>query len=115
MTINTTTQRRPSAGRARLHILIAALLLVASMTFIGSALTGSTQAQGASNVIPSINLDSHQPGQLTITWQAPERAPTDYRLMWANTNLGFPSYKNPNEGRKGQRIPTRGRDHAHAE
>ena len=46
MTINTTTQRRPSAGRARLPILIAALMLVISMAFIGSALTGPAHAQG---------------------------------------------------------------------
>ena len=105
MTINTTTQRRPSAGRARLPILIAALMLVISMAFIGSGMAGSAQAQGASNAIPSINLDSNEPGQLTITWQAPERAPTDYRLMWANTNLGFPSYKNPNEAERANEYP----------
>ena len=75
------------------------------MTFIGSGMAGSAQAQDASNAIPSITLDSPGPGQLTITWQAPERAPTDYRLMWANTNLGFPSYKNPNEAERANEYP----------
>ena len=56
MTVNTTTQRRPSAGRARLPILIAALLLVASMTFIGSGMAGSAQAQAGNNSIPSLTL-----------------------------------------------------------
>ena len=108
MTINTTVHSalaRTSRSSSRLPILIAALMLVISMAFIGSGMAGSAQAQGASNAIPSINLDSNEPGQLTITWQAPERAPTDYRLMWANTNLGFPSYKNPNEAERANEYP----------
>ena len=66
---------------------IAVLLLIASMTFIGSALTGTAQAQGASNAIPSINLDSNEPGQLIITWDTPNPTPTDYRIRWANADL----------------------------
>ena len=92
MTVNTTTQRRPSAGRARLPILIAALLLVASMTFIGSALTGTAQSQAERGAIPSLNLASDEPGQLVITWETPDPAPTDYRIRWANADQGFPSY-----------------------
>ena len=105
MTINTTVHHDSSTGQAGLPILIATLMLVISMAFIGSGMAGSAQAQGASNAIPSITLASNEPGQLTITWQAPERAPTDYRLMWANTNLGFPSYKNPNEAERANEYP----------
>ena len=99
MTKNTT------AGRAGLPILIATLLLLASMAFIGSGLTGTAQAQAATGAIPSMALASGEPGQLTITWETPNPVPTDYRLMWANTNLGFPSYKNPNEAQRANEYP----------
>ena len=92
-------------SRAKLPIMIAAWLLVAVIALIGSGLAGTTQAQGTSGVIPSINLDSNEAGQLIITWETPEQEPTDYRLMWANTNLGFPSYKNPNEAERANEYP----------
>ena len=75
------------------------------MAFIGSGMAGSAQAQGASNSIPSINLDSPGPGQLTITWETPEQTPTDYRIRWANTDLGFPSYSAANEAERGNEHP----------
>ena len=105
MTTKTTVHHDPSDSRARMPILIAVLMLIASMMFIGSALTGPAQAQGEHGAIPSITLDSNQPGQLVITWETPDPAPTDYRIMWANTNLGFPSYKNPNEAERANEYP----------
>ena len=66
MAINTTTQHQQSAGRARLPILIAALLLVASMALIGSALTETAQAQAEHGAIPSLDLASGELGQLVI-------------------------------------------------
>ena len=114
MTTKTTVHHNPSDSRARLHNWIAVLLIAASMMFIGSALTGPAHAQGGHGEIPSITLDSNQPGQLVITWETPDPAPTDYRLMWANTNLGFPLIQESQRSRKGQRIPARGRDRAHA-
>ena len=108
MTVNTTTQRRPSAGRARLPILIAALLLVVSMTFIGSALTGTAQAQAERGAIPSLNLASDEPGQLVITWETPDPHPTDYRLSWAHSSLGFLSYKYSNEAERANVHPDGG-------
>ena len=108
MNKNTTTQRQQSDSRARMPILIAVLLLIASMTFIGSGPTGTAQAQGEHGAIPSITLDSNEPGQLIINWQAPDAEPTDYRIMWANTNLGFLSYKNPNEAERANEYPLAG-------
>ena len=105
MTTKTTVHHNPSDSRARLHNWIAVLLIAASMMFIGSALTGPAHAQGGHGEIPSITLDSNEPGQLVITWETPDPAPTDYRLMWANTNLGFPSYKNPNEAERANEYP----------
>ena len=95
-------------SRAKLPFLIAAWMLVAIIALIGSGLTGTTQAQGTSGVIPSINLDSNEAGQLIITWATPEQAPTDYRIIWANTNLGFPSYSAANEPERGNEYPLAG-------
>ena len=100
-----TVHRDPSDGRARLPILIAALLLVASMAFIGSGIAGTAQAQAERGAIPSLNLASSEPGQLVITWETPEPAPTDYRLSWAYSSLGFLSYKDANETQRANVYP----------
>ena len=100
-----TVHRDPSDGRARLPILIAALLLVASMAFIGSGIAGTAHAQAERGAIPSLNLASSEPGQLVITWETPEPAPTDYRLSWAYSSLDFPSYRDPNVAEKGNLYP----------
>ena len=60
---------------AKLPIMIAAWLLVAVIALIGSGLAGKAHAQAGSDVIPSITLDSNQPGQLVITWATPNRHP----------------------------------------
>ena len=62
MTAKTTVHHDPSDSRARLPNWIAVLLIAVSMIFIGSALTGPAQAQGGHGGIPSITLDSNQPG-----------------------------------------------------
>ena len=80
-------------------------MLVISMAFIGSGMAGSAQAQGSNDAIPSINLDSDEPGQLVITWEAPQAAPTDYRIRWANTDLGWPSWQADNEAERGNEHP----------
>ena len=100
-----TVHRDPSDGRARLPILIAALLLVASMAFIGSGIAGTAHAQAERGAIPSLNLASSEPGQLVITWETPEPAPTDYRLSWAQASLGFLSYKDANETQRANVYP----------
>ena len=93
---------------AKLPIMIAAWLLVAVIALIGSGLAGKAHAQAGSDVIPSITLDSNQPGQLVITWATPEQAPTDYRVRWAHTSLGFLSYKDSNEAQRANVYPAAG-------
>ena len=99
---------------AKLPIMIAAWLLVAVIALIGSGLTGNAHAQAGSDVIPSITLDSNQPGQLVITWETPEQAPTDYRVRWANTSLGFPVLQRFQRSTERANVyPARRREHAH--
>ena len=93
---------------AKLPIMIAAWLLVAVIALIGSGLAGTAQAQAGSGAIPSITLESNEPGKLVITWATPDPTPTDYRLSWAHSSLGFLSYKNPNEAQRANLYPAAG-------
>ena len=90
---------------AKLPIMIAAWLLVAVIALIGSGLAGNAHAQASNDSIPSLTLDSHQPGQLVITWQAPASPPTDYRVSWANADLNWLSWKDANEPQRANEYP----------
>ena len=109
MSMNAAARRDPSAGGwVRLSILIAALLLVAGLVLSVSGLAGTAQGQAERGAIPSLTLDSNEPGQLVITWQAPDPAPTDYRIIWAHTSLDYLSYKDSNEAGRGNVYPAGG-------
>ena len=106
MPMNAAARRDPSArGWVGLSVLIAALLLVAGMVLTGSGLAAPADAQAEAGAIPSLTLDSNEPGQLVITWATPDPAPTDYRIRWANASMGFPSYNAPNEPERGNSHP----------
>ena len=88
---------------------IAPLALVVGVAlFIAYGLAGTAHAQAESGAIPSLTLDSNEPGQLVINWQAPEQAPTDYRIRWAHTSLEFLSYKDSDEAQRGNVYPAGG-------
>ena len=50
-------------------------------------------------------LSSDEPGSLSIAWNAPDLAPTDYRVVWAPVGDGFPSWKDENTADKGNSYP----------
>ena len=106
MPMNAAARRDPSArGWVGLSVLIAALLLVAGVVLTGSGLAAPADAQAEAGAIPSLTLVSNEPGQLVITWETPNPAPTDYRIRWANASMGFPSYNAPNEPERGNVHP----------
>ena len=82
------------------------MLIVISTVFTGSGLAGTAQAQAERGAIPSVSLDSNEPGQLVITRQTPDPAPTDYRINWAHSSLGFLSYRDSNEAQRGNAYPS---------
>ena len=103
------TTQHPSASRTRLPILIAAwLFIIAATITMSSGLPGVVQAQAERGAIPSLNLESSEPGQLVITWETPDPAPTDYRLRWAPATGDFLSYKDVNEVERGNLYPLGG-------
>ena len=103
----TTRDRTPS--RTRLPILIAAwLFIIAATITMSSGLPGTAQAQAERGAIPALNLTSSEPGQLVISWETPAPEPTDYRIRWANTDLGWPSWSGTNETERANEYPLGG-------
>ena len=86
------------------------LLAVALTILATSAMTAPApaHAQAEPDAIPSVTLDSNQPGQLVITWQPPQQAPTDYRIRWTNTNLNWLSWKDTDEAQRANEYPLAG-------
>ena len=100
------TTQHPTASRTRLPILMAAwLFIIAATVTMTSGLPGVVQAQAERGAIPSLTLHSNAPGQLIITWESPDPAPTDYRLRWAPTSESFLSYRDDNEAQRGNLYP----------
>ena len=52
-----------------------------------------------------LRLSSDAPGALTIRWDTPSPAPSDYRIVWAPADQGFPSWSAPNETLRGNEYP----------
>ena len=82
-------------------VLVAALLLAVPFLFHA----GST-VHAADNEITGVTLTSLNPGELAITWDAPSRAPTDYRVTWKKSTAKWPSYKKANTVQGGNAFPT---------
>ena len=82
-------------------VLVAALLLAVPFLFHA----GST-VHAADNEITGVTLTSPNPGELAIAWDAPSRAPSDYRVTWKKSDGKWPSYKNANTAQGGNAFPT---------
>ena len=82
---------------------MAALLAVATALILIST---ATQAQASNGAVPNLQISSASPGVLTISWDAPDPAPSDYRVIWAEQSLDFLSYSRPNEANRGNEYPS---------
>ena len=80
---------------------LALMAVATALILIGTA----TQAQAVNGAVPNLRLNSASPGELTITWDTPDPAPSDYRVIWAKQDLDFLSYKNSNEANRGNEYP----------
>ena len=52
-----------------------------------------------------VMLTSGSPGTLTVSWNTPSPAPTDYRLRWAPVGSDYLSWKGTNETDRGNAYP----------
>ena len=98
---NSRRGRLPKRSWPTQLVLVAALLLAVPFLFHA----GST-VHAADNEITGVTLTSPNPGELVITWDAPSRAPGDYRVTWKKSGGNWPSYKNENTALGGNAFPT---------
>ena len=43
--------------------------------------------------IGAVRVESNQPGELEVSWDAPTATPREYRIMWVRVDESFPSYR----------------------
>ena len=86
----------------KLALMAALLAVTTALILIGTA----TQAQAVNGAVPNLQLSSTAPGVLTISWDAPDPTPSDYRVVWAKQDLDFLSYRLPNEANRGNEYPS---------
>ena len=84
-------------------VLTLAVLLLAVATLGG--VFAVAQAQQADGTMDGVTLASDAPGALTVSWETPSPAPTDYRLRWAPVESDFVSWKDDNEADRGNAYP----------
>ena len=82
---------RPGGFRLELRLTLSALLL-AAVTF-GGVFIAVVQAQDADGAITGLTLASDSPGELTVSWDMPSPAPTDYRVDWAKSGENYQSWR----------------------
>ena len=83
--------------------LMLAVLLAAAATCLG--VFAVAQAQAADGAMTGVTLTSGSPGTLTVSWNTPSPAPTDYRLRWAPVGSDHLSWKGTNETDRGNAYP----------
>ena len=98
------TNNRGDRARRRIRPLVplALLLLVA---LIGGLNGDSVSADIAEGEVQNMRLSSEAPGTLTIRWDTPSPAPSDYRIVWAPADQDFLSWSAPNEALRGNEYP----------
>ena len=93
----------PKSFQSWRWVFLAAILL--AVVAIGAFYFSSVQAQTDDGAIPGLTLTSDTPGTLTVSWDTPSPAPSDYRLRWAQAESDYPSWKDDNETDRGNAYP----------
>ena len=70
-----------------LSVMVAALLAVVAVTQSSTA-----NAQVVGRAISNLQLNHNDSGDLLISWDAPESAPRDYRVMWAKSSENYKTW-----------------------
>ena len=100
------SKANPATNPGRVRITLATLTVLAMTAAILLLVSTTAQAESGSGAVPNLQVSSASPGTLTIAWDAPDPAPSDYRVIWAKQDLDFLSYKNSNEANRGNEYPS---------
>ena len=76
-------------GKRGLAALLGAMMLAAVLVPVGAS------AQAANGSVSGVVASSDTPGVLTVSWDAPSQAPTDYRVSWAPVGDPYRSWRDP--------------------
>ena len=87
-------------GRAALRVAAAVLLAAAALLFHLPA-----EAQANERATSNLTLSSSNPGELVISWNAPSRSPTDYRVTWKKSTVRWTSFRKANTVEGGNAFP----------
>ena len=98
-----------SAPRHTAVIAAFALLIFTSASLL--LMHQPAEAQGNEIATSNLAVSSLNPGELAITWDAPSRAPSDYRVTWKKSDGKWPSYKDANTAQGGNACSAAYADH----
>ena len=65
------------------------LAILLAVTAAMPSIVSRVSAQEDTKAIHNLGLESTEPGELVVTWEAPTEAPTDYRVIWARVGESF--------------------------
>ena len=90
----------------KLRVVILAITAMAVLG-VGALLTGVVSAND--QAIPTVRVSNPNPGELSITWSAPENTTDhkDYRVSWSQNTNGIHSYTKENTDEGGNVYPAK--------
>ena len=94
---------RSRNARLLARLVLSGLLLTAAAA---AALTlYPALAQSQPGEVHNLHLSSDSPGVLRATWDTPNPAPSDYRIIWAPVSQDYLSWRDDNEDLRGNSYP----------
>ena len=96
-------RRLNGTGQTAFIAAFALLLLIAAITLL---LHRPAEAQVNDKAVSNVSVTSPNPGELSISWDAPGDAPDDYRVTWKKSSGKWTSYEDDNTVDGGNAFPT---------
>ena len=62
-------------------------------------------AQSQDGTINTFTLESTNPGEIVLSWEAPSPSPSDYRISWGPSDENYLSWRDDNEDGRGNSYP----------
>ena len=82
-----------------------AIMAIAALALVLALAPAHLMAQEDQGTIPGLTLTSASAGELVISWNNPEPAPSDYRISWAPTSKQHSGWQEDNEADRGNAYP----------
>ena len=82
-----------------------AIMMMAALVLVLALSSAHLMAEEEQGAIPGLTLTSENPGELVISWNDPEPAPSDYRISWAPTSGAHIGWQEDNEADRGNAYP----------